>query len=77
MTEGAGSYRDLVEKLEGKRLLGKPTCRWEENIKMDLQEVGWGYDWVALAQNKDGWWTLWKVVMNYGVPKCAGNFLTN
>jgi hypothetical protein len=54
--EGKGVYRVLVGKPEGKRSLGKPRCRWEENIKMDLQEVGCGYmDWIELAQDRDRW----------------------
>jgi hypothetical protein len=46
-------------KPEGKRRLGRPTCRWEDNIKMNLQEVGGGNgDWMELAQDRDGWWAL-------------------
>jgi len=49
-------YRDLVEKIEGKRPLGRPRRRWEDNIKMDLQEVGCGgKDWIELAQDRDSW----------------------
>jgi hypothetical protein len=48
------AYRVLVEKPEGKRPLGRPRRRWEDNIRMDLQEVGYGgMDWIGLAQNKD------------------------
>ena len=43
MRERRGSYRVLVGKLEGKRPLGRPRCRWEDNVKIDLQEVGWGH----------------------------------
>ena len=51
-----GVYRVLVGKSEGKRPLGRPRRRWEDNIKMDLQEVGcWGMDWIELAQNRDRW----------------------
>ena len=47
-------------KPEGKRPLGRPRCRWEDNIKMDLQEVGGGRgDWMELAQDRDGWRHLW------------------
>jgi hypothetical protein len=54
--ERRGVYGILVQKPEGKRPLGKPRCRWEDNIKMDLQEVGWGsMDWIELAQNIDRW----------------------
>jgi hypothetical protein len=50
-----GAYRVLVGKPEGKRPLGRPRLRWEYNIKMNLQEVGWGgIDWTDLAQNRDG-----------------------
>jgi hypothetical protein len=49
-----GVYRVLVGKLEGKRQLGRPGLRWEDNIKMELQEVGCGgMDWIELAQNRD------------------------
>jgi hypothetical protein len=48
------AYRGLVVIHEGTRSLGKPRRRWEDNIQMDLQEVGWGVtDWVALAQDRD------------------------
>jgi len=58
-----------VGKLKGKRLLVRPRRRWEENIKMDLQEVGCGYmDWIDLAQDRDRWRTLVSAVMNLRVP---------
>jgi len=57
------SYRVLVEKTEGKRQLGKSRCRWEDNIKMDLQEVGWGMDWIDLAQDRDRWQAVVNAVM--------------
>jgi hypothetical protein len=50
---GRGVYRVLVGKSEGKRPLGIPRYRWEDNIKMDLQEVGWGTDWIELAQDRE------------------------
>jgi hypothetical protein len=54
MGEGRGAYRVLVWKPEGKRPLGRPRCRWEDNIRMDLQEVGcWVMDWIGLAQDRD------------------------
>jgi len=54
MGERTCVYRVLVGKLEGKRPLGRPRRRWEDNIKMDLQEVGcWGTDWVDLAKKRD------------------------
>jgi len=55
-------------KPEGKRPLGRPS-RWEDNIKMDLQEMGCGgMDWIELAQNRDRWWALVNAVMNLRVP---------
>ena len=56
MAEGTGIYRVLVGKPEGKRPLGRPRRRWEDNIKMDLQEVGCGgMDWIELAWDRDRW----------------------
>jgi len=58
-----------VGKPEGKRPLGRPRRRWEDNIKMDLQEVGCGdMDWIELAQNRDRWQALVTVVMKLWVP---------
>jgi len=53
MGERRVAYRVLVGKPEGKRSLGRSRCRWQYNIQMDLQEVGWGMDWIDLAQNRD------------------------
>jgi len=62
-------YRILVGKHKGKRPLGRPTHRWEGNIKMDLQNVGLGgSDWIDLAQDMDRWWALVNTVMNILVP---------
>ena len=55
MGEGRGVHRFLVGKTEGKRPLGRPRRRWEDNIKMDLREVGRGGDWMELAQARDRW----------------------
>ena len=56
-------------KPEGKRTLGRPRCRWEDNIKMDLQEVGCGgMDWINMAQDRDRWRALVKAGMNLRVP---------
>ena len=64
-----GVFRVLWEKPEGKRPLGGPRRRWEDNIKMDLQEVGCGgVDWIHLAQDKDRWRAIVNVVMNLWVP---------
>jgi hypothetical protein len=68
MGEGKGVYRVLVGKPEGKRPLGRPRRRWEDNMKMDLQEVGmYGMDWIKLAQDRDRWRTLVNAVMNLQV----------
>jgi len=62
-------HRVLVGKREVKRLLGRPMYRWEDNIKMDLQEVGCGsMDWIELAQVRDSCWALVNAVMNLRVP---------
>ena len=62
-------HRVLVGKPEGKRPLGRPTRRWEDNIRMDLQEVGLGYeDWLGLAQDRDSWRALVSAVRNLRVP---------
>jgi len=68
MGEGRGVHRVLVEKPEGKRTLGKHRRRWEDNIAMDLREVGRGGDWMELAQNRDRLWALVNTVMNFRVP---------
>ena len=73
MGEGRGVYRVLVGKPEGKRPLGRPRRRWEDNIKMDLQEVDGGCgDWMELAQDRDSWWALVSTVMNLQAPKMRG-----
>jgi hypothetical protein len=65
MGERRGVYRALMGKPEGKRPLG----RWQDNIKTDLQEVGWGaVDWINLAQDRDKWRALVHAVMNFRVP---------
>jgi len=67
-----------VGKPGGKRPLGRPRRRWDDNIKMDLQEVGRGVmDWIELAQDRGRWRALVNAVMNLGgVTQNAGNFLT-
>ena len=73
MGEGRGVHRVLVGKPEGKRPLGRPRRRWEDNIKMDLQEVGGGCeDWMEFSQDRDRWRALVNTVMNLRVPKMRG-----
>ena len=73
MGESRGVYRILVGKPEGKRPLERPRSRWEDNIKTDLQEVGFrGMDWIELAQDMDRWRALVSTVMNLRVPKMRG-----
>jgi len=71
-----GGERVLVRKPEGKRPLGRPKHRWEDNIKMDLWEVAESGDWMELAQDRDRWRAHVNMVMNLRVPS-AGNFLTS
>ena len=69
MGERRGVYGALVGKPEGKRSLGRPRRRWEDNIKIDLQQVGCGsMDWIELAQDRDRWRELVSTVMNLRVP---------
>ena len=68
MGKGRGVHTILVGKPEGKRPLRRPRHRWEDNIKMDLQEVGRGEDWMELAQDRDRWRGLVNTVMNFRVP---------
>ena len=66
----------MVGKPEGKRPLGKHMRRWEDNIKMDLQEMGRvGVDWIELAEDRDRWRALVSAVMNIWIPQNAGEFL--
>jgi hypothetical protein len=68
--ESTGVYRVLVGKPGGKRPLGRPGCRWENNIKMDLQEMGCdGMDWIDVAQDRDRWRALVNAVMNLRFPR--------
>ena len=70
MGEDKGVHRMLVRKHEGKRPLGRPRRRWEDNIKMYLQEVGGGHgDWMELAQDRDRWRELVGTVRDFRVPK--------
>jgi hypothetical protein len=68
MGEKRGAYRILVGRPEGRRPLGRPRRRWEDNIKMDFQDVGWGMDWIELAQDRDWWRAVVNAVKNLRVP---------
>jgi hypothetical protein len=69
MGMGKSVYRVLVGKPEGKRPLGRHRRRWEDNIKMALQEVGYGVmDWIELAPDRDRWQALVNAVMDLRVP---------
>jgi hypothetical protein len=68
----------LVGNPKGNRGLGRPLPRWEDNINMDLREVGWeGVDWIYLAQDIDQWQALVKMVMNLLFPYNGGDFVTS
>ena len=69
MGEDRGVYRVLVGKPEGKKPLGRPRGRWEDNNKMDLRDVGCGgMDWIELVQDRDSWRALMNAVMNHRFP---------
>jgi hypothetical protein len=69
MVEGRGAYRILVGRPEERRTLGRPRHKWEDNIKINLQEVGWGgMDWIDMAQDRDRWRAVVSAVMNLRVP---------
>jgi hypothetical protein len=69
MGETRDAYRVLVVKLEGRTPLGRPRRKREDNIKMDLREVGWvGMDWIDLAEDTDRWRAVLNAVMNLRVP---------
>jgi hypothetical protein len=76
MKERRGVYRVLVGKPEGERPLVRPRRRWEDNIKIDLQEVGCtSIDFIDLAQDRNGWRALVNMVMSLRVPKKCRKFL--
>jgi hypothetical protein len=67
--EKRNAYRLLVGKPKGRKPLGRPRCKWLDNIRMDLVEVGWGgVDWIGLAQDKDSWRALVNSVLNLRFP---------
>ena len=68
MGDRRGAYGVLVRRPEGKRPLGRPRHRWEDNIKIRLRQVGWGgMDWIDLAQDRDSWRAVVNRVMNFRV----------
>jgi hypothetical protein len=69
MGEVRGAYNILVGRPEGRRPLGRPRYKWEDNIKMDFGEIGfWDVDWTNLAQDRDRWRALVNTVINLQVP---------
>jgi hypothetical protein len=78
MGEKRNACRILVSKPEGKRPLGGPGRRWENNIRMDLRELGWGgRNWIDLAQDRDHLSALVNTEMNLRVPQNVGKFLSS
>jgi len=77
MVERSGIYRALVGKPQGRIPFGRPRCRWEDNIRMDLQEMVCGtMDWIELFRDRDRWWALVNAIMGLRLPQNARNFLT-
>jgi hypothetical protein len=69
MREEWNAYRVFDEKAEGKRPIGRPWRRWENNIEIDISKIGWGVmDRIDVAQDRDQWWALLNMVMNLRVP---------
>jgi hypothetical protein len=76
--EMRNAYKILVRKPESKRLLRRPRCKWEDNIRMDLDGIGWeGVDWMHLAEDRDQWWALVNMVVNLQVPEKSNNLMTS
>jgi hypothetical protein len=73
-----GAFNIMVGRPEGRGPLERPRRRWEDNIKMDLREIGFGdVDWIHLARDRYTWRALVNTVMNLRIPLNAGNFLTS
>jgi hypothetical protein len=69
MGENTNAYRLLVWSPEGRRPLGRPRCRWDDDIKIDLKEAACdGGEWIHMTQGKDKWWAVVKTVMNLWIP---------
>ena len=68
MGESKGSYKVLVGKHKERRPLERPKCRWENNIKMDLRQLGWGVDWIDLAEDRDRCRAAMNAIVNRWVP---------
>ena len=78
MGDRTGAYRVSVGKHEGKRQLGKPRSRREDNIKIYLIKIGWeGFDWIDLAVDRDKCWAVVNTVMNLRAAYSWGNFFTS
>ncbi|KAJ4451152.1 hypothetical protein ANN_02594 [Periplaneta americana] len=78
MGESRNAYRVLVGRPEGERPLGRPRRRWEDNIKMDLREVGYDRrEWINLAQDRDQWWAYVRVAMYLRVERLLWGILSN
>jgi hypothetical protein len=78
MSEKRNAYKILVGKPEGTRPIRRPRRRWDDNIKMDLREIGWsGMDWIDLDQDRDQWRALVNKVMNIRVPQNVGKSLSS
>jgi hypothetical protein len=68
MEEKRCAYRILVRRPGGRRPPGRPRLRWEDNIKIDLQGMGWDMNWIGLAEDRDRWRAVVNAVMNLRVP---------
>jgi hypothetical protein len=65
----------LIEAVEGRRILARPRCRWEDTISVDLREICWeGVDWILLAEDRGQWRASVCMVINLRIPQMAGNF---